>query len=196
MISLFLILCISCATADLNGFREAIERGDFASAKDLVAATSPEGQLALKQEYDMLQRKITKELTDLKLAPDSSAPVKKLTPAFEWCQSTDSVFMNVKFAHKLDAPATLNVEASNVTITEKNVHLEASNGAKQFHSSIPLNEAIVPSESTYTMASVGRMTFTLKKVNAPSKWPKLVAKDFNAHKVLGKIGYAFLAPIA
>ena len=186
MIALFLILCIAHVTADLNGFREAMKRGDFASARDFVAHTPPEGQLALKQEYDMLQRKITKELTDLKMALDSSAPMKKLTPAFEWCQSVDSVFMNVKFAHKLDAPATLNVEANNVTITEQRIHLEASNGAKYFHLSIPLNAAIVPEESTYTMASVGRMTFTLKKVEAPSKWPKLVAKHFNAHKELGK----------
>ena len=107
--------------------------------RDFIASTPPAGQLALKQEYDMVQRKITKELTDLKLVLESSAPVKRLTPAFEWCQSTESVFMNVKFAHKLDAPATLNVEASNVTIGDQRVHLEASNGAgKHFHLSIPL----------------------------------------------------------
>lgn len=39
-----------------------------------------------------------------------------IPPAFEWAQSPDSVFLNVKFAHKLDTPATLGCKATNVTI--------------------------------------------------------------------------------
>ena len=49
--------------------------------------------------------------------------------AFQWCQSGDTLFLNVKFSHKLDAPATLNVETTKVEITEKKLILHASNGA-------------------------------------------------------------------
>lgn len=172
---------------DLSHFRSLIEvPEDFACALEFVREAKAETISAVKAEYDMLQRKLNSKLNDLKAAIESAAPAKRITPAFEWCQSVDSVFLNVKFAHKLDAPATLDVEASKVEIEEKRLLLEASNGAKHFTLTIPLNEEVVPEESSYDYASVGRMTFTLKKKSAPSRWPKLVEKGFNVQQKLGK----------
>ena len=172
--------------SDLSVFRRAIESNQWDCASEFVNAAAPGSIEGLKAEYDMLQRKINSKLNDLKSVLESAAPAKHLTPAFEWCQSVDSIFLNVKFAHKLDAPATLNVEASKVAIEDKSLSLEASNGAKHFSLNIPLNQEIIPEESTYDYASVGRMTITLKKKLAPSRWPKLVDKNFNVQQKLGK----------
>ena len=171
---------------DLSVFRDAMELNRWDCAALFVSSAAPSSIAAIKTEYDMLQRKINAKLNDLKSVLESAAPAKHLTPAFEWCQSVDSIFLNVKFAHKLDAPATLNVEASKVAIEEKSLSLEASNGAKHFSLNIPFNQEIIPEESTYDYASVGRMTFTLKKKISPSRWPKLVEKNFNVQQKLGK----------
>ena len=36
--------------------------------------------------------------------------------AFQWAQGGNEVFINVKFSHKIDAPATLNVEPTKVSL--------------------------------------------------------------------------------
>lgn len=173
-------------SSDLSLFRGFIEANDYSCAIQFVTEAKAESIATVRSEFDMLQRKLTSKLNDLKAAIESAAPAKKITPAFEWCQSVDSVFLNVKFAHKLDAPATLNVEATKVDIQETSLLLEASNGAKYFSLAIPLNDEVLPEESSYDYASVGRMTFTLKKKNAPSRWSKLVEKGFNVQQRLGK----------
>ena len=43
--------------------------------------------------------------------------VSVISPAFEWAQSPDMVMLNVKLAHKLDTPATLDCVASDKTVS-------------------------------------------------------------------------------
>lgn len=42
---------------------------------------------------------------------------------------------------------------------------------------------IVPESSTYSMASVGRMTFTIRKAVSPSNWPRLTKSKKKANNV-------------
>lgn len=62
-----------------------------------------------------------------------SAPTKRagIAPAFEWAQSPDSVFINVKFSHKLDTPATLGCEASEPVFDKGSVAFTADCEEKQ-----------------------------------------------------------------
>jgi hypothetical protein len=108
--------------------------------------------------------------------------IPKIPPAFQWAQSSTDVLLNVKFSHKIDAPATLNVEPVNVTITDNYLYLHASDGTKHFGLELNLFSNIIANESTYSMASVGRMTFQLKKQNGPIKWPKLITKASSSKK--------------
>ena len=56
-----------------------------------------------------------------------SGPSAVISPAFQWAQSRDYILINVKFAHKLDTPATLGVKSkSGADITEKGLFLEQS----------------------------------------------------------------------
>jgi len=148
--------------------------------------------LALKSRLDVVKRRMDSEFTSLYAAVNAAVPGAAkvlITPAFEWCQSATHIYINVKFAHKLDAPATLNVEAESVVLGAGNVRLAASTtrgSTKNFLLDFPLFAAVVPQNSSYNMASVGRMSITLVKAESPSKWPRLVHKTFNAQQSLGK----------
>lgn len=168
-------------------FASAVRAGYWICAKQFIKHSPKESVTGLKDLFDMEQRLIIKEMSDIKTEIDSNMPQQKITPAFQWCQSTDFIYINIKFSHKLDAPATLNVEASSITIGKQSLHVEASNGGqKTFLLDLPLFDTVKESESTYEYGSVGRMIFTLKKTNTPSKWPRLVPKNYNYQAKLGK----------
>lgn len=100
-----------------------------------------------------------------------------IPPAFEWAQSPDSLFLNVKFAHKLDTPATLGCALgdSDVKIEERSLSLRAACAAqkKVFSLGLSLLRDISPSESSWSMLSVGRVQITLRKAGNGT-WPRLL----------------------
>ena len=87
--------------------------------------------------------------------------VSVIHPAFEWAQSTDMVMLNVKLAHKLDTPATLDCVASDktVTFTRKRISFKAdcAKTNKAFVLQLDLWEAINTEVSEFT----------------PTMWPAL-----------------------
>ena len=180
------------------GFEQAIQTGQWACAGAYIRYLQLEAKedtgsllIALQSRLDVQRRRIEAELTALHQAISASkpaAPRVTITPAFEWCQSASQIFLNIKFAHKLDAPATLNVETDAVDLLENRVRLVASSKSpmKSFLLEFPLFSTVIPSNSTFSMSSVGRMSITLAKAETPSRWPQLVHKTFNVQKSLGK----------
>ena len=81
-----------------------------------------------------------------------------ISPAFQWAQSVDTIFIGVKFAHKLDTPATLGVEVESFDVTDSTMTLVASSKTKgkRFTLELPLFDHVVPDSSTWKMNSVGR----------------------------------------
>lgn len=148
-----------------------MRKGYWQCAKDLVNKNSDRA-LEYKTIFDGEERVIMKEIASLKQLIDTYQPANYINPAFQWAQSPSEILLNIKFAHKLDAPATLNVEANTVNITNNKLLLLASNGRKNFKLELVFLKEIIPSESTYAMASVGRMTITLKKEHN-LRWSRL-----------------------
>lgn len=109
----------------------AMTKSFWKCAKD-IAATATSAGVDVRGEFDMQSRTLQRELTTLKTAIESNLPMSHINPAFQWAQSTTDVFLNVKFAHKLDAPATLNVEVQNVTLEASSMSLRATDGRKMF----------------------------------------------------------------
>jgi len=201
-----------CHPAEAGAFERALRGGHWpcahAAIPHALQAASSNGSgsssgtdeearvalLSLKATLEVSKRQWDSEYSSLHSAIDAALPGHgqskvTITPAFEWCQSATHIYINVKFAHKLDAPATLNVEAESVALEESKVRLLASSSKgslKSFVLEFPLFAHIVPQNSSYSMASVGRMSLVLAKAASPSKWPRLVPKSFNAQKVLGK----------
>ena len=129
----------------------------------------------VKNMFDVENRIMLREMKEMKQIIDSQFnEVSIVTPALQWCQSANFIHLNVKFSHKLDAPATLNVESNNVSINLNQLFLEATDKKKIFKLDLELLRDINSSASTYSMGSVGRMMFSLKKADAPSRWPRLL----------------------
>ena len=81
-----------------------------------------------------------------------------ISPAFQWAQSVDTIFIGVKFAHKLDTSATLGVEVESFDVTDSTLRLVASSKTKgkRFTLELPLFDHVIPDSSTWKMNSVGR----------------------------------------
>ena len=52
--------------------------------------------------------------------------VAVIHPAFEWAQSKDMIMLNVKLAHKLDTPATLDCVADGVRFGTHELYFKAN----------------------------------------------------------------------
>ena len=105
-----------------------------------------------------------------------SGPSAIISPAFQWSQSKDYILFNVKFAHKLDTPATLGVKSKGADIKSGSLTFEAASKSKnkRFKLSLKLAREIIPEESEWSMAAVGRATFSLKKKHPETAWVKLL----------------------
>lgn len=108
----------------------------------------------------------------------SGTALTGIAPAFEWAQSPDTLFLNVKFSHKLDTPATLGCETDTVVFMARSVsyRAECKDKKKAFLLNLSLLRDIDADNSTVTMASVGRVMVTLRKAeNSTGVWPRLTA---------------------
>ena len=63
----------------------------------------------------------------------------------------DSVFLNVKFAHKWDTPATLGVEQDNMTVTSRGLLFQGTSltQSKRFRLDLKFKKDILPDNSTW-----------------------------------------------
>ena len=58
--------------------------------------------------------------------------------------SLDSVYLEIKFAHKLDAPAALSVKQEELSVSEDRVALVASQGHKKYSFNLQFHDSIDP----------------------------------------------------
>ena len=101
--------------------------------------------------------------------------------AFQWAQSEGALHLNVKFSSRIDGPVTvLNVDNEKVLLSERRLDFSATGRQKpkQFTLQLDLHGEIVPESSSWSFASVGRMTFTIAKA-VNETWPRLL-KDQSA----------------
>ncbi|GBG23892.1 Hypothetical Protein FCC1311_001112 [Hondaea fermentalgiana] len=154
-----------------------MERGFFDAATDLIQACVEKGvkvDNGVHRSVNMIRRKLTEATGILQQAKLQSSTV--VAPAFEWAQSRDQVFLGVKFAHKLDAPACIDLADERIEILSKRVSLSATCKGKHktFHLELELLDEIDPDKSSWTLASVGRGTFSLVKAEPDVRWHRLL----------------------
>lgn len=94
---------------------------------------------------------------------------QKVIPALQWAQSLDSVFIEVKFAHRHDSPGCLEISKLNITYTNETVSLVGycvlGDVPIKFELNLNMFKSIIDKNSTYESGSVGRAQITLKKEN-------------------------------
>ena len=92
----------------------------------------------------------------------------------QWAQSLSYVFIEVRYAHRHDAPGCSRSEDESVTILADRIQLSVfcveATSRVQYHLELPLWEEIDVSRSSYSYQTVGKQHFTLAKKRAPGRW--------------------------
>ena len=103
---------------------------------------------------------------------------EKVIPALQWAQSLDSVFIEVKFAHRHDSPGCLEISKLNITYTNETVSLVGycvlGDVPIKFELNLNMYRSILDKNSTYESGSVGRAQITLKK-ESNGYWKQLTS---------------------
>ena len=159
---------------------ELMSSGFFDATEALVELANKNGisQADLSTIVFQSSTKLQRRLQGLQDRVSKHSHSAGIPPAFEWAQSPDSVFLNVKFAHKLDTPATLGCEADPPVFAEGGVTLraECKDKRKTFLLSILTYKPLAVENCSWSMSSVGRASLTLRK-SVNGTWPRLLAND-------------------
>lgn len=167
---------------DVAAVRAAVEAlmdaGLFNATAALVQRAQEAGavsQAELSTTVFQASSRVSRRLQGLQDLVSARAAAAGIPPAYEWAQSPDAVFLQVKFAHKLDTPATLGCEAEAPVCRNDSVTLRAEcrEKKKTFLLSVTPFAALDPAGCTGAMAAAGRFQLTLKKA-APALWSRLL----------------------
>ena len=100
-------------------------------------------------------------------------------PAFQWAQSLNEVFIEIKFAHRHDSPGCLEMKDYKVNINSNQVsfigYCVIGDVPIKIDFHIKTHSKINKKMSTYGFGSVGRFQITLRKSKEGTYWKKLLA---------------------
>lgn len=126
---------------------------------------------SLKISAQAAKRKLEKLITSL----DNTSTIQVVSPAYQWAQSPDIVYLDIKFSHRLDSPGCLEIISPEVSISETRLtfsgHCARSTQRIKLDLDLEFFTEINAEESTYSFTSVGRLNVNIKKKEAIS-WPK------------------------
>ena len=99
-------------------------------------------------------------------------------PAFQWAQSLNEIFLEIKFAHRHDSPGCLEIKDLNVKFGSNTVDLIGycvlGDVPIKIDFHIKTWAEISKENSTHGFGSVGRYQITLKKKEAGKYWNRLL----------------------
>mmetsp|Transcript_50797 Transcript_50797/g.91251 ORF Transcript_50797/g.91251 Transcript_50797/m.91251 type:complete len:636 (-) Transcript_50797:80-1987(-) len=113
---------------------------------------------------------------------------QQVAPAFQWAQNDTCVFLTIKYTVRWNAPGALEVTEPSVNMTKNVFNFSGlgkhSNNKYRYFLALTLFDNIDEELSTWSAASVGKLSVTLRKRWA-RKWPRLLgdkkAKIGNMH---------------
>lgn len=158
----------------------AVQKGWWNLAQEIIAKSHEDDvDLAavvrssissLKKKADELIRRLDKNHNDVQI----------VSPAFQWAQSPDHVFLNIKFGYRWSSPGALSVDDERVEINATNFFFrgvgEHSHIKKEYQLSLDLYEAVDAENSEWSFGSVGKLSVTLKKATK-SYWKRLTLQN-------------------
>merc|ERR1712085_67198 len=111
-----------------------------------------------------------------------------VNPAMQWAQNSTHIFIAVKFAQRWNAPGALEVENKTVDFTGCCFNFTAfgehSFIRRRYHLSFEFFKKIIPSASSWFLASAGRVTVVIAKASV-ANWPRLFSPAEAQPKNLG-----------
>ena len=171
------LACLSEPPPTDAALRAALEacmlRGWWAGARRVLSHARA-ARVDLTGALHAARARIQASLTSLADSLNSEALAgADIPPAYEWAQSVDQVFLQVKWAHKLDAPATLGCKPEPPAFGADSVAFRAECQRKAFALQLQLWGNVSVEQCTWASASVGRASVTLRKA-ADGPWPRLL----------------------
>lgn len=123
---------------------------------------------ALKDEADELLRTLNPKY----------GLAQQVSPAFQWAQNDTCIFLTIKYTVRWNAPGALEVTEPAVNMSYNMFNFTGlgkhSNNKYRYVLSLSLFDMILDSASSWSAASVGKLSVTLRK-RWPRKWPRLLA---------------------
>jgi len=123
---------------------------------------------SLKEEADELLRTLNPKYGQAQV----------VSPSFQWAQNDTCVFLTVKFTVRWNSPGALEVAEPAVAMSGNTFNFTGlgkhSNNKYKYVLSLAAFDNIVPEASVWSLASVGKLSVTLRKRWA-RKWPRLLA---------------------
>ncbi|ANQ07982.1 Uncharacterized protein PCOAH_00020730 [Plasmodium coatneyi] len=129
---------------------------------------------SIKQENDF-SNDVKTAVNSMKLKLDQlltvSYSIKKIdtvNASFQWAQSPEHIFLNIKFSHRWSSPGALKVKDEEVVAKENLFSFSAlsddtNSVTKKYTVDLTLLHDVDESETKYNFASVGKVVVTLKK---------------------------------
>ena len=180
------VLAVATPASLQGAVAGAMMRGWFDLCKNIILK-GRERKVDFTSVVYQTKSKINSHLKDMANAIRGQA-VSTVAPAFEWAQNDDTVAINVKLAHKLDTPATLDCQTTDRMITfgeasgadpvdnttSYTFRAECAKSAKNFLLRLKLWAGVTSEGSTWEYGSVGRVSVRLRKTEVGEKWPQLL----------------------
>mmetsp|Transcript_35325 Transcript_35325/g.77215 ORF Transcript_35325/g.77215 Transcript_35325/m.77215 type:complete len:643 (-) Transcript_35325:308-2236(-) len=146
-------------------------------ARDLVANSHTQ-----QVDLSFAVRKAVRQLKDeadelLRTLNPKYGLAQQVTPAFQWAQNDSCIFLTIKYTVRWNAPGALEVTEPSVIFNNNTFNFTGlgkhSNNKYKYSLSLTLFDHISSEASTWSAASVGKLSVTLRKRWA-RKWPRLL----------------------
>lgn len=150
----------------------------WALARDMVARSHTQ-----KADLSFAVRKAVRTLKDeadelLRTLNPKYGEAQMVAPAFQWAQNDTCIFLTIKYTVRWNAPGALEVTEPSVNLTLSGFNFSGlgkhSNNKYKYSLSLNLFDNIEEDSSSWSAASVGKLSVTLRKRWA-RKWPRLLA---------------------
>jgi hypothetical protein len=156
-----------------------LDRGWFDAAKVLLRLLRTRGEAvatlaSVRARATTIRDEATEVINLMRVGANAEAT--DVNCAFQWAQKPEAIYLNVKFSSRIDGPVTvLNVDNEKVSLTNDSLIFEAvgRQKPKTFKLNLTFYGEIVPESSSWSFASVGRMSFTIAKKERET-WPRLL----------------------
>eukprot|EP00347_Sterkiella_histriomuscorum_P010502 403376037 len=121
----------------------------------------------VKQKQDQIMQLFEKKSSGLHI----------ISPAFEWAQSIDTIYINIKLATRLNSPGCLDTFEQNITFGNDTfnftIYCRNDNQVMKYELDLDLFSGINDTNCTVEKSSVGRLRVTLPKKSL-GRWERLI----------------------
>ncbi|CAD2097876.1 co-chaperone p23, putative [Plasmodium vinckei] len=146
---------------------DGIEKSWFEVTNYLINESIKQGN-DFSNDIKIAVNEMKQKLDKLLTASYSIKKIDTINASFQWAQSPEYIFLNIKFSHRWSSPGALKVKDEQI-VSEKNKFFfsaysnDPNTVKKKYVVDIELLHDIINSETKYNFASVGKVVITLKK---------------------------------